>query len=59
MVGFSVSLTVTVKLQLALVPFESVAVHVTVVVPVGNVDPEGGLQVVVTVPPQFEVAVGE
>jgi len=52
-------LTVTVKLQLAVFPFESVAVQVTVVVPLLKVDPEAGLQVVVTPPPQLEVAVGE
>src|SRR5436309_13837517 len=35
---------VTVKLQLVLVPQESLAVQVTVVVPTGNVLPLGGLQ---------------
>jgi hypothetical protein len=35
--------TVTVKLQLVLLPQESLAVAVTVVVPIGNVLPLGGL----------------
>jgi hypothetical protein len=43
--GASVSTTVTVKLALDLLPDASVAVHVTVVVPNGNVEPEAGLQV--------------
>jgi hypothetical protein len=57
MVGFSVSLTVTVKEQLAVLPDVSVAVHVTVVVPFEKVEPEGGLQTTVT-PGQLSVAVG-
>ena len=36
--------TVTVKLQLVLEPQASLAVQVTVVVPIGNVLPLGGLQ---------------
>jgi hypothetical protein len=46
--GFSVSLTVTVKLQTAELPAPSVAVQVTVVVPRGNAVPDGGLQVTLT-----------
>jgi hypothetical protein len=42
-VGFSVSVTVTVKVQLLWLPFASVAVLVTVVVPTGNVLPLAGL----------------
>ena len=38
-------LTVTVKLQLVLLPQPSLAVQVTVVVPIGKVLPLGGLQV--------------
>ena len=38
-------LTVTVKLQFVLLPQPSVAVHVTVVVPMGKVLPLGGVQV--------------
>ena len=44
MVGFCVSLTVTVKLQLAWLPAASVAVQVTGVVPIGKNEPEGGEQ---------------
>ena len=57
MPGGSVSLTVTVKVQLLLLPAESVAVHVTGVVPVPKVEPVGGLQVTVT-PAQLSVAAG-
>jgi hypothetical protein len=49
--------TVTVKLQVAVLPDASVAVQVTVVVPTGNVEPEGGLQATVT-PEQLSDAVG-
>jgi hypothetical protein len=52
MVGFWLSVTVTVKLQVAVFPSESVAVHVTVVVPFVKVEPEAGLQLVVTVAPE-------
>ena len=41
-VGNCVSLTVTVKVQLAVWPLASVAVLVTVVVPVANVEPLAG-----------------
>jgi hypothetical protein len=44
-VGALVSTTVTVKPALDLLPEASVAVHVTVVVPNGNVEPDAGLQV--------------
>jgi len=54
--GASVSLIVTVKLQLLVFPLPSVAVHVTVLVPLVNVDPLAGLQAVVT-PGQLSVAV--
>ena len=37
--------TVTVKLQLAVLPAQSQAVQVTVVVPTGKVEPDGGVQV--------------
>jgi hypothetical protein len=37
-------LTVTVKLQLVVVPHVSLAEQVTVVVPIGNVLPLGGMQ---------------
>jgi len=50
--------TLTVKLQLAMLPAASVAVHVTVVVPAGNVEPDGGLHTVVITPGQLSVTVG-
>ena len=49
--------TVTVKLQVAVFPDASVAVQVTVFVPIGNVAPDSGLHNVVT-PGQLSVAVG-
>ena len=58
MTGFSVSLTVTVKVQLAVLPDASVAVLVTVVVPFGKVEPEGGLLTTVT-PGQLSLAATE
>src|SRR5438552_16471317 len=48
--------TVTVKLQVLLLPEASVAVQVTLVVPMGKVEPLGGLQVAVTFE-QLSVAV--
>jgi hypothetical protein len=53
--GGSVSLTVIVKEQVAVLPDASVAVAVTVVVPGGNVEPDGGLETTVT-PGQLSVA---
>jgi hypothetical protein len=49
--------TVTVKVQLLVFSDASLAVQVTVVTPTGNVEPEGGLQAVVT-PEQLSAAVG-
>lgn len=49
--------TVTVKLHVAVLPDASVAVQVTVVVPMGNVEPEGGVHATVT-PGQLSDAVG-
>ena len=54
--GNSLSITVTVKLQLAALPAASVATTLTVVVPVANVLPEAGLMLNVT-PGQLSVAV--
>ena len=48
-------LTVTVKLQVAVAFDGSVAVQVTLVVPVGKVEPDGGLQATVT---QLPLVVG-
>src|ERR1051325_4549489 len=59
MVGFSVSWTSTVKLQLPVLPEASVAEQFTVVVPEGNVEPDGGTQVAVRVPEQLSVAEAE
>src|SRR5438105_4960119 len=55
--GFSVSLTVTVKLQLAVLLDVPVAVQLTVLVPFAKVDPLGGVQAILT-PGQLSVAVG-
>ena len=55
--GGSVSLTITVKLQLLVLPAASVAVQVTGVVPVLKLEPVGGVQVTVT-PGQLSVAPG-
>jgi hypothetical protein len=54
--GACVSTTVTVKLHEAVLPDASVAVAVTVVVPFGKVEPEGGLLTTVT-PGQLSIAV--
>ena len=56
-VGGCVSLTVTVKVQEAVLFELSVAVQVTVVVPLRKVEPEAGTQVAVT-PGQLSVGVG-
>jgi hypothetical protein len=48
--GRSLSLTVTVKLQVLVLPAWSVAVEVTTVHPSENCEPEGGLEVTFTVP---------
>src|ERR1043166_860595 len=50
-------LTVTVKLQVAVLPAQSLAVYVTVVVPIGNTEPLATLGVTVT-PAQLSLAVG-
>jgi hypothetical protein len=54
--GGSVSLTVTVKLQLPALPAASVAEQVTVVVPFGKAVPEAGLHVSAPRPGQLSVA---
>jgi len=56
-IGGSVSLTVTVKLQVLVLPAASVAVQVTGVVPVPKLEPVGGLQLTVT-PGQLSLAAG-
>jgi hypothetical protein len=57
-VGFSLSLTVTVNEQLPVLPCASVAEHVTVVVPFGNAEPDAGEQLTAPTPGQLSVAVG-
>ena len=54
--GTCVSLIVTVKVQVLLLLEESVATLVTVVVPTGKVEPDGGVETTVTLP-QLSVAV--
>ena len=56
-VGACVSFTVTVKVQVAVLPTASVAVDVTVVVPTGKKLPEAGTLAIVT-PGQLSLAVG-
>ena len=50
--------TVTIKEQVAVLPFPSLAVAVTVVFPIGNVEPEVGEYETVAVP-QLSDAVAE
>ena len=57
--GAVVSRTVTVNVALPAFPEESVAVHVTVVVPSGNVEPEAGVHTAVNEPSTLSVAVAE
>jgi hypothetical protein len=49
--------TVTGNVHIAVLPDVSIAVQVTEVVPVGNIEPAGGTQATVT-PGQSSVAVG-
>src|SRR5260370_15538104 len=56
-VGGVVSTTVTVKLPVDVLPTLSVAEQVTVVVPSGKIEPEGGEQVTGSVPSTTSVAV--
>src|SRR5688572_8888219 len=54
--GGCVSCTVTVNAQVLVLPLASTAVQLTGVVPVANVDPEGGVQLIET-PGQLSVTV--
>jgi hypothetical protein len=54
--GGVVSFTVTVNEAEPVLPCVSVAVHVTVVVPSGKVEPLGGVQVTGTTPSMLSVA---
>ena len=56
-VGFSLSTTITSRLQVELLPALSVAVQVMVVVPTGNGSVNDRLGVATTVPSQLSVAV--
>jgi hypothetical protein len=57
MVGGCVSLTVTVNEHVSVLTDVSFAVHVTVVVPLANDDPDAGVQVTVA-PEQLSLTVG-
>ena len=57
MTGFSLSITVTLNVVLVLLLAVSVAVQVTVVGPIGKVEPEGGRQATLT-PGQLSCAAG-
>src|SRR4029079_15339096 len=56
-VGFCVSLTVTVNMQFVELPDVSMAVQVTVVVPLAKVEPDGGMQMGTRAPSQSSLAV--
>jgi hypothetical protein len=56
-VGGVVSLTVTLKLQFAVLPDPSLALQLTAVIPFGKVEPDGGLQEAVA-PGQLSPTVG-
>ena len=57
-VGGCVSLTVTVNVQLAILPEASLTAHVTVVMPLEKVEPERGLHTAAPTPGQLSLAVG-
>jgi hypothetical protein len=56
--GACMSLTVTVNMQLDMLPDASLTEQVTVVTPLENVEPEAGMQVTEPTPGQLSVAVG-
>jgi hypothetical protein len=58
MTGFSASFTTTLNEQVFVFRLVSDASHVTVVTPLGKVEPLAGVQVTVTLPSQASVAVG-
>jgi hypothetical protein len=58
-VGSSVSLTVIVKLQLDWLPDKSVAVQLTIVVPMAKMLPEGGVHAIIGAGSVSSVAVAE
>jgi hypothetical protein len=53
-----VGVTVTVNIAIDVMPWLFVAVHVTVVVPTANVDPDAGTHSTGSVPSRKSVAVG-
>ena len=57
-VGFCVSVTVTVKVQLAVLVEASVTLHETVVVPFANDEPDAGAQTGAPTPGQLSLTVG-
>jgi len=57
-VGGCVSVTVTVKVQLAVLLDASATLHETVVVPFGNDDPDTGAQTGAPTPGQLSLTVG-
>lgn len=57
-IGFSVSFTVTLNEQLAVLLWASVTEHVTFVVPFGKEDPDSGLQVGAPTPGQLSLTDG-
>jgi len=57
MTGFPMRTTVTVKVQVAALPWASVAVQVTTLLPTGKKEPEGGDEVTVATVPQLLVTV--
>jgi hypothetical protein len=57
-VGSMSSVTVTVKVQVPVLPDPSVAVHVTVVVPTGKLVPDAGTHMTVASPVQASFADG-
>ena len=58
MTGFPMRTTVTVKLHVAALPWASVAVQVTTLLPTGKKEPEGGEEVTEAMVPQLLVTVG-
>ena len=50
--------TFTGNVHVAMFPDESVAVHVTAVVPIGNIDPDGGVHTTEGAGAQLSVAIG-
>ena len=56
--GATVSFTLTVNVQLEELAAASLTVHVTVLVPSGNVEPDGGVHTGVPTPGQLSLTLG-